>query len=100
MYLSVFIYSVEGVGQRNVRPIKTLGSSVLIVSPTCLLTCEFAYLCAPGSRRQDTSSVRSRTPLQTEREWLQKPDLPSWFCSTFTNCTITFSHRGMTHNVL
>uniref|UniRef100_A0A672PTU1 Uncharacterized protein n=1 Tax=Sinocyclocheilus grahami TaxID=75366 RepID=A0A672PTU1_SINGR len=30
MYLSVFIYSVEGVGPRNVRPIKTLGSSILI----------------------------------------------------------------------
>ncbi len=28
MYLSVFIYSVEGVGPRNVRPIKTLGPSV------------------------------------------------------------------------
>ncbi len=69
MYLSVFIYSVEGVGQIHVCPIKTIGSSILIVFPTCLSTCVFAYLCAPGSRRQDTSSVRSRMLLQTEREW-------------------------------
>ncbi len=23
----------------------------------------------------------------------QQPDLSSWYCSTFTNCTIKFSHR-------
>ncbi len=30
----------------------------------------------------------------------QQPDLPSWYCSTFTNCTIKFSHRWMTHDVV
>ncbi len=38
MYLYVFIYSVEGVGPRNVRPIKTLILSILIDFPTCLST--------------------------------------------------------------
>ncbi len=26
----------------------------------------------------------------------QQPNLPSWYCSTFTNCAIKFSHRWMT----
>ncbi len=90
--LNVFIYSVEGVGHRNVRPIKMLIPSVLIDFPTCLSTCVFAYLCAPSSCRQDTSSTHSRT-LCRQRKWQtnQQPDLPSWYCSTFTNCTIKFS---------
>ncbi len=29
----------------------------------------------------------------------QQPDLPSWYCSTFTNCTIKLSQRWMTHDV-
>ncbi len=44
MYLFVFIYSVEGVGPRNVRPIKTLGPSVLIGFPTCLSDAENSAL--------------------------------------------------------
>ncbi len=57
--LNVFIYSVEGIGPRNVHPIKTLGSSVLIVFPICLSSSVFAYLFAPCSYRQDTSSPSS-----------------------------------------
>ncbi len=30
----------------------------------------------------------------------QQLDLPSWYYSTFTNCTIKFSHQLMTHDVL
>ncbi len=69
MYLSVLIYSVEGVGPRNVRPIKTLGPSVLIVFPTCLSTYVFAYLCAPCSRRHNTVISAFTHAVQTEREW-------------------------------
>ncbi len=29
----------------------------------------------------------------------QQPNLPSWNCSTFTNCAIKFSHRWMIHEV-
>ncbi len=39
----VFVYSVEGVGPRNVHPIKTLILSILIDFPTCLSTC----ICIP-----------------------------------------------------
>ncbi len=47
MYASVFTYSVEDLVPRNVRPIKTLRPSVLIVFPTCLPMYVFAYICAP-----------------------------------------------------
>ncbi len=93
--LNVFIYSVEGVGPRNVRP------SVLIVFSTCLLTYVFAYLCAPCSRRHDTSSVRSLTLCRQRENGRQTSTTRSSFlyCSTFTNCAIKFSHRWMTHDV-
>ncbi len=96
VFICIYIFCGRRIGPRNVRPIKKLGPSVLIGFPICLSTYVLAYLCAPCSRRQDTSSARSRTLLQTEREW---PDLPSWFCNTFTYCTIKFSHRWMTHDV-
>ncbi len=95
--LNVFIYSVEGVGPRNVRPIKKLGPSILIGFPTCLSTYVFAYLCADRIRHQrDHTCCADRARMADKH---QQPDLPSWYCSTFTNCTIKFSHRWMTHDV-
>ncbi len=76
MYLYVFIYSVEGVGPRNVRPILT---SYLPV------TCVLAYLCAPGSCRQGPSSACSRTTMQTSTT-LSSFLVLLYFCY----CTIKF----------
>ncbi len=39
----LYLYSVEGVGPRHIRPIKTLGPSILIVFPTFLSMYIFAY---------------------------------------------------------
>ncbi len=69
--------------------------------PTCLSTYVLAYLCAPCSRRQDSSSrvhVRCADRARMADKH-QQPDLPSWYCSTFTNCAIKFSHWWMTHDV-
>ncbi len=89
MYLSVLIYSVEGVGPRNVRPIKTLGPSVLIVFPTCLSTYVFAYLCADRIHHERVHARCADRARMAGKH--QQPDLPSWYCSTFTNCAIIFS---------
>ncbi len=97
MYLSVFIYSVEGVGPINVRPIKMLGPKRF----NCLSYLPVnVYICIPLCTLfgQDTSSA-----LYADRARMagrhQQPNLPSWYCSTFTNCTIKFSHRWKTHVV-
>ncbi len=107
--LNVFIWIyifVERIGPRNVCPIKTLvpkTPNIMRGFPTCLSMYVFAYLYAPCLRRQDTSSARSCTLCWVDRARMagkhQQSDLPSWYCSTFTNCTIKFSHRWMTHNV-
>ncbi len=68
MYLSVFIYSVEAVGPRNVRPIKTLGPSVLIGFPTCLSMYVLAYLCTLFVQTGCVISAFTHT-VQTEQEW-------------------------------
>ncbi len=93
--LNLFIYSVEGLGPRNVCP------SVLIVFPTCLSMYVLAYLCAPWSRKHDTSSARSHTLCRQRQANINKPIfLPGiGYCSTFTNCAIKFSPRWMTHVV-
>ncbi len=93
--INVFIYSVEDVGPRNVCPIKTLAPSVLIGFPTCLSTYVLAYLCADRIRHQ-----RVHAHCADRARMADKLDLPFWYCSTFTNCTIKFSHRWMTHDVV
>ncbi len=93
MYLSGFIYCVEGVGPRNVRPIKTLGPSILIVFPACLSTYVLAYLWADTIRLHQC--VYACCADRARMAGKHQPDLPFWYCSTFTNCAITFSHRWM-----
>ncbi len=61
MHLSVFIYSVEGVGPRNVCPNKTLGPSVincLSYLPVNLCICITGYI---------ISAITYA--VKTEREW-------------------------------
>ncbi len=82
------MYSVKGVGPRNVRPIKTLVPSVLIGFPTCLSTCDFAYLCADRIHHQRVHVRYADRARMASKH--QQPDLLSWYCSTFTNCTMKF----------
>ncbi len=103
--LNVFIYSVEGVRPRNVRPITTLGPSVLIVFPTCLSTYVLAYLCAPCSCRHTRYiTIRAFThAVQTEQEWqanINNPIFLSGIVVLLLNVAITFFHRWMTHVVV
>ncbi len=88
--LNVFIYSVEGVGPINVRP------SVLIDFPICNIC-----ICIPlRTWFVQTGCVVSAFTYGADKARMagkhQQPDLPSWYCCTFTNCTVKFSHWWMT----
>ncbi len=87
--LNLFIYSVEDLGPRNVRP------SVLIVFPTCISIPLRTLI------NHNTSSARSRTLCRQRQENINNPIfLPGvGYGSTFTKCAIKFSHRWMTHVV-
>ncbi len=87
--LNVFIYSVEGVGPRNVRPL------------TFLPACQHVYLHtsahpvhADRTRHQCVHVHYADRARMAGKH--QQPDLPSWYCCSFINCAIKFSHQLMT----
>ncbi len=95
--LNVFIYSVEGVGPRNVNPIRMFVPSILIDFPTCLSTCVGIPLRTLFAQTGYVISTFTYV-MQTEREC--QANINNLTFLLVTNSTIKFSQRLMTYDVL